>query len=230
MTGEQLNQFMRPGEAPRGFLPQEERTFLESQRALLEQTEGWGKMTRRQKAIILASLSIEWKIARKKRINEKADTLLWHTHCLLAVNFVEEEVVPSGTRVREEHENLLHSNLQIFDWKKRSALDEVMRKGQNGEYPSVLFLGKDWSAPNERNDEKAETKEITRDHAVILLGDIENKEDILLWEKENSRQGRFKLNKLSTLLRSFSYCDYFAIRPLENRASLIAKGWLPEEK
>lgn len=47
------------------FEPKQERTFLEEQRAILEQTEGWGRMTRKQQTMILASLILQMRAIRE---------------------------------------------------------------------------------------------------------------------------------------------------------------------
>jgi hypothetical protein len=63
MPGEP-SQLKRVGEAPKGFLPKEERMFLDSQRVILEQTEGWGQMTVRQQTMLLASLIVQKRAER----------------------------------------------------------------------------------------------------------------------------------------------------------------------
>ena len=260
---------------PRDFHPKIERVSLDEQRSLLEQTEGWGKMTPRQQTMMLASLIVqkraergtdEASIARIKKFPsltkvldakyssyksmydnetgnligepkknyETSQDIIASMMCHQAVRCIEQEEIPktqdlvrgkSLIEVQREKQEVWYHYFSIgwypFGKDKRNDLAEGIHKVG---FPAVVYLD---TETIDREYIGNPSVPIGANHSFVVLGT--QSQDIIAWEKMG-KNFSFRVTSLDEILRGYLSVTHFSIRPLENRASLMAKGWLPKEK
>lgn len=208
---------------------------LAKEYALLGETEGWGKLTLRQKAIVLASLNLQ-KSVDSGQENTVYRDMYEEVYCYLAINSLETEYIPQGRAVRQNdplnedeldsqvdaafNSNLLHLGFRQASWKTVDDDDphkrnrEILQTLEEVSVPSVLYLAMELKIFNDHDPF----------HTLLFLGRTE-KGIPLIWQKSNSGEP-FELRSLTSVLDDYPLCFSFSVRPLENRESLLEKGWI----